>query len=117
MLDQLVNVFDQITKGGRLQELSLLANDFNFSFKKRSPISSERTEIRGFELFSKKGFKRFLGVLKQESDQFNGLSVAEIHMDESDKKWSDFYFTDRDPHTRGNVNLKWVSNIYCGSFE
>lgn len=72
MIDQLVNVFDQITKGGRIQELSLLAKDYNLSFKKRSAINSERTEIRGFDLFARKGVKRFIGILSQKLESFNG---------------------------------------------
>ncbi len=72
MIDQLVKVFDTLTKAGRFEELSLLANDYKLDFKKRSLISAERTEIRGFKVFSKKGAKRFLGILGQASDKFNG---------------------------------------------
>jgi len=72
MIDQLVKVFDTLTKAGRLEELSLLADDYKLDFKKRSLISAERMEIRGFKAFSRKGAKRFLGILSQASDQFNG---------------------------------------------
>jgi hypothetical protein len=52
-----------------------------------------------------------------KSDQFNGLSVAGIHIDENEKRLSDFYFTDRTPHTRGGIELKWVSHKYYGSVD
>lgn len=72
MIDKLVHVFDHLTKANRLEELALLAEDFKLEFQKRVPISAQRTEIRGFDVFSKKGTKRFLGILSEPSDRFSG---------------------------------------------
>jgi len=72
MIDKLVNVFDQFMQGDRIQELSLLASDYKLSFYKRSPISAEVIEIRGFEVFGKKGTKRFVGIIGEPSNPFKG---------------------------------------------
>lgn len=52
-----------------------------------------------------------------EFDKFNGLSVMEINISDSQKSIKDYYFTDRYPPTRGDVELTWVSNKLDGKFK
>jgi len=49
-------------------------------------------------------------------DKFNGVSLMDINLEGNQKLIKDYYFTDRDPPTRGDVNLKWVSKELFGDF-
>lgn len=49
-------------------------------------------------------------------DEFNGVSVMDISLGDNERRISDFYFTDRTPHTRGKTELKWVGNNKIGRF-
>ncbi|OBP16826.1 hypothetical protein A5320_05500 [Rheinheimera sp. SA_1] len=50
-------------------------------------------------------------------DEFNGVSVIDISFDDNGILMSDFYFTDRNPHTRGKTDLKWVGVKTIGRFK
>lgn len=72
MLDNLVKVYDEFSKGGRVQDLEQLAREYKLSFTKRESFGKQTTEIKGFNIFSKKGAKRFIGILSLKSEKFKG---------------------------------------------
>lgn len=50
-------------------------------------------------------------------EEFNGVSVIDLSLSEKESRMSDFYFTDRYPHTRGKTDLKWVGEKKIGRFK
>lgn len=72
MIDSLIKFFDDISKAGRLEELSLFANQYGFNFTKRVTFHKQTSRIKGFKLFAKKGTKRFIGILAQIPEKFKG---------------------------------------------
>lgn len=72
MVDQLVKVYDDIFKSSRSQDLSILANENGFTYSKRQSFSSQTSAIKGFKVFSKKGAKRFLGIMEEPAAGFDG---------------------------------------------
>lgn len=72
MLDNLVKIYDDFTKGGRTQDLQQLAKELNYSFSKRDSFGTQTTEIKGLDIFSKKGTKRLIGVIDFPSTAFKG---------------------------------------------
>lgn len=65
MLDNLVKIYDEFTKGDRVQNLSQLAQEEHLSFEKRQPFGQQTTDIKGFKIFSGKGSKRLIGILSR----------------------------------------------------
>ncbi len=47
---------------------------------------------------------------------FQGVSLIEINFEGGQKILKDYYFTNRDPATRGDVELQWVSKELTGGF-
>ena len=72
MLDNLVKVFDDFSKGGRVQDLAQLAKEYSFSFEKRQSFGVQPTEIKGFKAFAKKGTKRLIGISSTNPLKFKG---------------------------------------------
>jgi len=72
MLDNLVKIYDDFAKSGRIQDLEQLAKELGYPFAKRMPFGPQTTEIKGFNLFSKKGSKRFIGVISIPAKAFKG---------------------------------------------
>ncbi len=72
MVDKLLDIFDNLTRGARIEELNQLAQEYNLGFQKRLDFAKERIDIKGFKLFGKKGAKRLLGVISILSESFEG---------------------------------------------
>ena len=72
MLDKLVNLYDDIAKGGRIQDLEQLAVEHRLPFISRQLFGIQTTDIKGFKLFSKKGTKRLIGIMSISTQQFKG---------------------------------------------
>lgn len=73
MLDTLVDTFDDFFKSGRFKDLKQLAREHNLSYSKRQSFGDQSTAIKDFKLFEKKGTKRFIGILSDAAQGFNGL--------------------------------------------
>ncbi len=63
MFEDLLNFYDDFTKNERTQSLSRLAEEQNFEFRKREPFGEQATILKAFDIFQKKGAKRFLGII------------------------------------------------------
>jgi hypothetical protein len=72
MFESLVQVYDEFTKNGRIQDLKQLAKEQRFSFSKRVSFGSQITELKGFKVFAKKGTKRLVGLISQATEGFKG---------------------------------------------
>lgn len=72
MLDNLIKIFDDFTKGGRIQDLTQLAHEEQLSLENRQTFGQQATEIKGFKIFSGKGSKRFIGILSRPPKGFDG---------------------------------------------
>jgi hypothetical protein len=72
MLDNLVKIFDDFTKGDRIQDLGQLAQEEKLSLTKRQSFGEQTTEIKGFKIFSGKGSKRLIGILSLPCKKFIG---------------------------------------------
>jgi hypothetical protein len=72
MLDELVKVFDDFTKKGRIQELETLSREHGIPFKRKMGYEKRPTKLKGFKPFVKKGTKRMIGVMEVTPTQFEG---------------------------------------------
>lgn len=72
MVDKLLDVMDNLTRKSRIDELRQLSLDYELGFQKRLDFARERTDIKGFKLFSAKGAKRLLGVISEIPKTFEG---------------------------------------------
>ena len=72
MLDKLVDFYDNWSKGARAKDLEQLAREFNFRYEKRVEFGSQPSDIKSFEVFSKKGLKRFMGVMETDLEKCKG---------------------------------------------
>jgi hypothetical protein len=72
MFDKLVKIYDDFAKGERQLDLEQLSKEYQFSFKKRESFGIQPTDIKGFQVFAKKGSKRFLGILSRPTESFKG---------------------------------------------
>ena len=72
MLDNLVKIYDDFAKSSRMQDLQQLAKELNHPFTKRVSFGPQTSEIKGFDLFSKKGSKRFIGIIDFPVQAFKG---------------------------------------------
>lgn len=77
MFDKLVSVYDAWSKGGRALDLEQLAMEEGFHFSRREPLGQQLSQIKGFDLISKKGTKRLLGIL--ESELHNGSGIVRAY--------------------------------------
>ncbi len=69
-----------------------------------------------YRLLSYWGCKTKNKIEKSKFDKFNGVSLMDINFEGGQKILKDYYFTDREPPTRGDVELKWVSKELFGGF-
>ncbi len=72
MIDKIVTIFDDFTKGERMQDLAQLAKENNIPFKKKVSFGIQSTAIKGFKLFTGKGTKRLIGLLTPSVGNFEG---------------------------------------------
>lgn len=99
MVENLINIYDQFSKNGRLQDLAQLAKEQGNKYRKREPFGNQFTELKGFKLFSAKGSKRLLGIIEKRLPESNAnlrfydftktkdldtksVSVVEVKMEE-----------------------------------
>ena len=73
MLDEFVQRFDELINRSRIQELNVLADEEGLPFKKRIKFSSQSTVLKSFKVFDKKGSKRFLGVIEDRCEEYEGV--------------------------------------------
>ena len=72
MLDELVKVFDDYTKKGRMLELETLAREHGIPFIKKVNYEKRPTDLKGFQPFIKKGVKRLIGLMEVVPTQIQG---------------------------------------------
>ena len=72
MFDSLVKLYDEFSKGSRVQDLAQLAKEHKFNFTKRQSFGQQKTEIKTFKIFKKKGTSRILGLMQQKTEGFTG---------------------------------------------
>ena len=72
MLDKLVDIYDNWSKGGRAKDLKQLAREFNFRYERRVEFGSQPSDIKSFKIFAKKGIKRFMGVMETDLEKGQG---------------------------------------------
>lgn len=73
MFDNLINIYDDFTKNERTQSLDKLAREYAFEFIKRETFGEQTTFIKAFDIFDKKGTKRFLGIISQKLENLQGV--------------------------------------------
>lgn len=72
MFDKIVTIFDDFTKGERMQDLAQLSRENDIPFEKKVSFGIQGTSIKGFKLFSGKGTKRLIGLLTPKTKDFEG---------------------------------------------
>jgi len=74
MLDKLVDIYDSWSKGGRAKDLKQLAKEYDFRYERRVEFGDQPSDIKSFKVFSKKGIKRFMGVMETDLEKGNGTA-------------------------------------------
>ena len=74
MLDKLVDIYDNWSKGGRALDLKQLAEEYSFRYDRRVEFGSQPSDIKSFKVFSKKGIKRFMGVMETDLEKGKGTA-------------------------------------------
>lgn len=74
MLDKLVDLYDSWSKGARAKDLEQLASEFDLRYERRVEFGDQPSDIKSFNVFSKKGIKRFMGVMETDLEKGKGTA-------------------------------------------
>lgn len=74
MLDKLVDIYDNWSKGARAKDLKQLAREVDFRYERRVEFGNQPSDIKSFKVFSKKGIKRFMGVMETDLEKGKGTA-------------------------------------------